>query len=234
MRRRRLSHSVGALVALAATPAFAEFNSSVTIESDDRFRGQSVSFSRPVASLDLTYDDPSGAYAGVTGTAVAQSGPRLLGLQAYAGYFARLVSGQAVDLGVTHSYYPNYYGKHIEAEYSEAYTGLITQHFSSHIFYSPHYFGSRDATVYGEVDSTVHPWRNWRLSGHVGVLRVTSGPTAPGGDAWRPDWRIGLSTSIHSFDLQLAWTGRAAAAADRYPLDVQSRQALVIGVTRGF
>src|SRR4051812_13205191 len=57
------------LLAIAA-PARAELAFSGTIASEDRFRGDSTSGHRPVATLTGAYDDPSGFYLGISFTAV--------------------------------------------------------------------------------------------------------------------------------------------------------------------
>src|SRR5437763_6883854 len=59
------------LLLAAALPAHAEVAFSGTIASDDRFRGETTSGHRPVASVSAAYDDFRGFYLGISFTAVA-------------------------------------------------------------------------------------------------------------------------------------------------------------------
>ena len=218
---------------LAAAPAAAEVRVTGVIASDDRFRGRSVSEGRPVASLDLAYDAANGAYVGVTTTGVAHAGPQLLAVQAYAGYVARLGTGPAIDVGVTHANYSSEYDGHNSGRYSEVYAGLVTRRFATHLYYSPDYFASGRSTLYGEIDSSVSPAPSWRISGHAGVLRVLHGPRGPGLRRPQYDWRIGVTKALGGFDLQLAWAG-AGPEPDYYAGRTRSRSGLVASLTRLF
>ena len=47
-----------------ASDAHAEFGGSVSLNSDARYRGHSMSDEQPALSVDANYDDPSGVYVG--------------------------------------------------------------------------------------------------------------------------------------------------------------------------
>src|SRR6476469_4008897 len=98
------------LLAIAA-PARAELAFSGTIASDDRFRGDSTSGNRPVATLSGAYDDPSGFYLGVSVTAVAAGDYGIKPLRSiqYGGYAKRLKSGLSLDFGITHRISSHYH-----------------------------------------------------------------------------------------------------------------------------
>src|SRR3954452_8818591 len=72
-RRSRASRLIlpALLLLAAAAPARAEVAFSGLVASDDRFRGDSTSGNRPVATLSLAYDDVHGPYVGISFTAVA-------------------------------------------------------------------------------------------------------------------------------------------------------------------
>ena len=76
-------------------PAVAEVGATVSVFSEARFRAYSLSAGRPVASLDLSYDDPGGLYGGLSATAVmgGEDSFRPLGLVLNGGYAKRLSSG---------------------------------------------------------------------------------------------------------------------------------------------
>src|SRR3954447_10821997 len=76
----------GLLLAIAV-PARAEVAFSGLIASDDRYRGESTSGHRPVATFPASYDDASGFYLGASFTAVAaRDGIEPLRSVQYAGY----------------------------------------------------------------------------------------------------------------------------------------------------
>src|SRR5436309_441909 len=85
-RHRATSSFAGALFAaapvFAPSPATAQASGAISIFTDDRYRGASLSDGRPVAILDFAYDAPSGFYGALTGKAATtrDEGLRPLGL----------------------------------------------------------------------------------------------------------------------------------------------------------
>jgi uncharacterized protein (TIGR02001 family) len=213
-----------------ATPVSAELGASVSISSNDRFRGHSLSQGRPVAALDLSYDDPTGIYLGgsATSVATAHSGLQFLGLQGNVGYARQLGSEITIDIGVVHSHYAEYFSGGYATNYDEAYLGLITQHVATHIYYSPDYFGRGYSTIYAEFDGIMRPAHKWRLNAHLGLLAQMRGHRAPG-----YDWRIGVARQLGAFDLQLAWAG-SGPAPDYYANREQARSGLTFVVVCAF
>ena len=57
------------LLSCWAAPASAQIGATASVFSDAQFRGYSLSAGRPVAILDFAYDDASGFYVDVSGTA---------------------------------------------------------------------------------------------------------------------------------------------------------------------
>src|SRR5262249_30709718 len=98
-------------VLLAASPTSAQVAGSVTLSSDLRFRGRSISDGEPAVSADLGYDHRSGIYvAASAATALSGEGPELVNVQENIGFAHRLRAGPTIDLGILHSDYPDYYG----------------------------------------------------------------------------------------------------------------------------
>lgn len=199
--------------------------------NDDRFRGRSLSEGRPVAAANLSYDSPGGFYLGgsVTGVDTAHTGPELLGVEGYAGYARRLASGPTIDLGVTNTRYTSYFSGGYAVDYTEVYAGVVFNHISSHIRYSPDYFRNGVSTLYADLEGVVEPLDGWRLNGHVGLLTQLAGPH-PTGKADAHDWRIGVSHKIGPIDLQVAWTG-AGPGADYYAGQLHGHDAVVFGAS---
>jgi uncharacterized protein (TIGR02001 family) len=184
----------------------AEVGATVSIFSDARFRGYSLSGGQPVGTFDFAYDDPSGVYADAAATGVIRRGgePAPLGFQLSAGYAKRLPSGTSIDFGVTNSTYSHYSNGEPRSSYTEIYAGISRGGLSSRIFLSPHYSEAGLWTAYGEVNGNVSPARNWTLDGHVGMLVPLRVPQY---ENYRAafDWRIGVTRDFGRFALHAAW-----------------------------
>lgn len=214
-----------------AAPARAEVGATVSVYSDLRFRGYSLSEGRPVGILDFVYDDQSGFYAGASATGVLSRGgdPAPLGLQLTGGYAKRLASGTTLDFGITHSSYSHYSSGARGSSYTEIYAGIARGALSSRIYLSPHYFGRGRWSAYAEVNGSVSPARKWSIDGHVGMhvpLRT------PLNERYRAevDWRIGVSRELGRLSLHAAWSD-GTPGYDFYRGRRHSRSALVLGAT---
>lgn len=218
----------------AAAPAAAELGAQVSAFSDTRFRGYSLSEGHPVGIVDFSYDDPSGAYAAISGSALASSrdGIKPLGLQLNAGYAKRL-SDVTIDGGVIHSAYSRYSSRGYANSYTELYAGLAYKFLSSRVAFSPHYFEHGARTLYGELDANVSPARKLHLTGHAGLLV----PLDYGDDSEsitaQYDWRIGISRDIGRASLHLIGTG-GGPGRDYYNGRAHERNAVIAGVSWAF
>lgn len=141
-----------------------------SVSSDDRFRGDSTSDNRPVATFSIAYDDVHGPYGGISFTAVAKDGVRPLRSIQYIGFAKRLKSGVSLDVGISHRISSHYYTGEYGREFVEAYVGVVGRRVSSHLFLSPDYDGRGGASLYGEADGLLLDRGDWSLNGHVGVL----------------------------------------------------------------
>lgn len=232
-RRSAVALLVALLLACPApAPAIAAVGASVSILNEDVFRGRSLSEGRPVAVGELSYDDLSGFYVGgsITGLATRHSGAQLLGLQSYAGYAHQIGLGPTLDIGITNARYTHYYSGSAGVDYTEFYAGIITDRLSSHIRYSPDYFGTGQAMLYGDLDGVLRPWDKWRLNAHAGLLIQASGPTLPHSARRRYDWRIGVSREIGRFSVQLGWAG-SGPGRDYYAGSPHGPSSFLFGAT---
>jgi len=222
---------VAAAFLCCAAPAHAEVGTTVSIYSDLRFRGYSLSEGRPVGIFDFAYDDPSGLYAGASAIGVLRSGgdPAPLGVQLTGGYAKRMQSGTTLDFGITHSSYSHYSSGGRGSSYTELYAGIARGRVSSRISLSPHYFESGRWSAYAEVNGSISPARKWSIDGHVGVhvpLRT------PSNERYRAegDWRLGVSRELGRLSLHAAWID-GTPGYDFYRGRRHSRSALVLGAT---
>lgn len=218
-----------------AAPAAAQVALSVSADSDDRFRGVSLSDAKPVVSATIAYDHDSGAYAGasVIGVEGPRDDPRVLGYIGYAGYSVRARPGLAWDVGVTTARYTAPTKGGYTAEYIEIYAGLVTETVSARLYYSPDYFGEGGQTLYGDVSGAVRLARRWRLFGHVGALAPLGGQAGFDGHRAYVDVRAGVAFSLGRCELRLAWT--AIDPQPYYPSGYpEARDGVVLGVSYGF
>jgi len=207
---------------------------SVSVNSDYRFRGYSLSYGKPVASAELSYDDRSGLYVNGAVTGVARSGSvGLLGYQTNLGFARRISPTVSIDAGVTHSLYRyRIYDINRSASYDEAYLGLNAHNISARLSYSPHYFRPDVTTLYVEVEAGFQPAAKWRLSGHVGALKYLTTPYDFDGRT-RLDWRVSASRQLGRLEIHSALSG--GSPRNRYSYDIgQTGVALTVGASLNF
>ncbi len=195
----------GSALILFSAPACAELGATVTLASQDRFRGYSVSDGYPATTFALSYDDAAGPY--VEGSIMLagnlSDGLERSRFEANAGYALRLKQGPTLDAGVVHAEYAGYriYGS--QAVFTEFYAGLITGHIQAHVHYAPTYFQRGVSTFYTDLDGTTEIAPRLRLSAHVGALFQLNGHHEAAGTRTQ-DWRIGASTDLRKLTFELA------------------------------
>jgi len=201
------------LLALAgASPASAEIGTSLSLASEQMFRGRSISQGRPTAGIDLSYDDRSGAYVGGQARFVYSRGDdvRWLSATSYAGYAWRARPDLTIDLGVVDTRFSSYSSLGRSTGYDEATIGLIGRHLSARVSVSPNWFGPNLYTGYGEVSGMIGSPTGWRLTAHGGILTWLYGARAPVVRKTRYDYRVGVGRTIGRFELDAAWVGIGA------------------------
>ena len=226
-RADRLCRQVAAALALLVSPfahatASAQVAGTLSVDSDFLFRGYSLSDGHPTATMQLSYDAPSGFYLNGAATGVLRQGdPDFLGYQANAGYARRVGTDLSVDGGLVHRWFRYSYAYHGypyrgSATYDEAYVGLSRGGLSGRVYYSPHYFVAGASTIYGEAEAGVEPASGIRLSGHIGALSYLTSPDIYHfDDRTRLDWRLSASKQIDRFDVHAAVSG-GAPEIDQY------------------
>lgn len=200
---RLLIFAFGTMVgATIATSATAQVTGNIAIDSDYRLRGNSLTNDHPALSAQLSYDHPSGAYAGLSGLAEIGGDTRFLGVVGNIGYAKRVDRHLTLDAGLLRSQIgaavPGSAGFH----YSEVYAGAYVGPLSARISYSPDYRTGSQSTVYGELEAGFEPVAKWRLSGHVGLLTyLNSSALYRSGEA-RQDLSISLARQLDRFELR--------------------------------
>jgi len=210
---------------MGTAQAQASVSGSVSVVSDYRWRGYSLSDGRPAAQATLAYDHPSGAYAGLFVSSVRLGAERETGIQGlgYAGYSARLASGVSWDAGVSYSDFsrPSNYA------YAEYHVGLAHVEWNARLSHAPRYFGQEYSASYAELNLT--PWSDRDLAPllHIGLLHSPRPEYL--GPRWIWDGRIGLAYSFGLTTVQLSWN---TVSRSRNGGGGDDRSAWVVRLTR--
>ena len=223
----------------AAGNGAAQLSGTLAGVTDYRYRGVTFSDRRPAAQAGLTYDDPSGWYAGAFGSTVHLDPPgggssRFQAL-AYGGYAMRLSSGLNLEAGGMYSVFAGSSG----LNYGEVFVGAATESFSARIHYTPRYFGTSSNSVYGEINVT-HPLVDAiRLHLHLGYLHYRY--DYPYGSLYgiKPtqnivDGRIGVRADIDRFQLEVAWVGISNHSASYFITGRNSPNGVVAALSISF
>lgn len=232
-RRNYLRTFVAGIVAAIPAPTTAaQFGGVVSIFSDDRFRGVSVSDGRPVGTLDLSVDASSGAYASLSATVVATRDEGLKALSAVfnGGYAKQLRSGLTVDVGLFHTRYSHYSGLSSARSFTEAYAGLAGKNIGGRISVSPDYLGVARWTAHGELDAHWDLSQNSTVEGELGLL-VPLEKTGYGRDIHPQfDARFGIARRAGPLTFHAALSGRSGSDAI-YGERRHGHVALVLGLS---
>ncbi|MEO8924300.1 MAG: TorF family putative porin [Caldimonas sp.] len=223
---RGLACAAGGL--LLATAARAQLGASIAVDSDYRYRGVSLSDSKPSARLTLNYDAPERWYAGASATRATLTQDTYSQWLGYAGWATAVVDGRSFEIGFDASHFTGVSGY----DFAEAYAGILAQRWSARLYYAPDYYGRHVQVVYAELNAHVPIDQQFRLFAHVGVLAPFGGA---GGDAdqSRSDVSAGAGLVVRGWDLHLA----AVAATRRGPYPAVfggRRAALVAGASFSF
>jgi uncharacterized protein (TIGR02001 family) len=235
---RRPGHGIraaatAATAALLPLAALAQWSGSLTIASDYRFRGVTLSGSKAAARLDANFDSSSGWYAG--GAAIgapAANSDRYGQLFGYGGYAMPLGSGRSLDFGANFSHFSGRSGY----DFAEAYAGLLAQRWSLRLNYSPDYFGRHLRTAYFDASAHWPVSDRARLFGHAGWLAPLGGGYPGDTDAQqaRADLLLGAGWTMGDADLRLAWTTVSPGGPPPAPDPQRSRGAWLLSLSYSF
>lgn len=233
--RRGSVSATGALLlpcGFGAFPASAQIGANISVATEDKFRGHSLSRRRPVAGLEVSYDDRRGIYIGGAATMVATADARIrpLTLELNAGYARRIGTRTTLDAGLIRSNRGRFANGGRATHYDEIYVGVIRGNFASHIYYSPDYLRARRSTVYIDLDAGRPLGSHWRLSAHGGVLLQFNRPL---GKPNQYDWRLGITRQLGQIDVQAGITG-GGPGPDFFVGERRARTSLVIGISHAF
>jgi uncharacterized protein (TIGR02001 family) len=204
------------LAALVSFGAVAQVSGTVSITSDYRFRGVSLSDNLPAAQVDLGFDHPSGWYAGLFASNVrldydnSAQGQAL----AYTGYAQRLGDGLSLDAGASYTGFSGLTGEG-EYNYAELHAGFTADSFGGRLSFAPNYFGQSLRTLYAEFNGSLATADRIRFVWHAGLLQIASGPISS--NRTNLDGRAGFEFALQAVRLQLARVASQGATA-AYPV----------------
>lgn len=205
--RRRHYVAVPLLVILLAAPcaAVAQVSGAITVASDNRWRGRTLSAGRPVTSVALAYDAPGGAYADAVATAALTGDLRIfpISIALDAGYAWRTSTGIALDLGVTRQEFSRHASGGRRAGYSEVYAGFSGRVLAARLAYSPDYFAIGSHTLYGSVEAVARPAPQWRFLAHAGSIIYLSPIRVPNLRTVEYDASLGVARTVGNLELRL-------------------------------
>ena len=218
---------------LQATLASAQLSGTVSVVSDYRFRGVSLSEARPALQATLAVDEPGGWYGGIFASTVQLPATAHTSAQgvAFIGFAGQLEPGLHWDAGVNYSAFT----KTPEYDYVELHGGVTWGDLSVRIHFSPSYFALDSASFYGEINAARRLSDRFTLLlhsgllvpiGHSGYVVQTPHPMA--------DIRAGINVQFSETAVQLAWVAATHAQAVYPGLDEHRRQTVVASISRAF
>ncbi len=223
---------LAALAICHTAPARAQIAGALSLDSDYRLRGISLSGLRPALSLAATVEHPGGVYAGGSVVAIRAPGGkvRILGHMAQLGYAIRDAGGTSWDIGVSNTDVEVQGVQRFDLQYSDIHVGVSRDNLSARIYVSPNYQGSVK-TAYLDLSATLNPAENWRISTHVGILKRLGSSTPRVSLRERYDVRVGLARDIGNLELRLE--GVVYRSSPRPRAGVQ-QVGLIVGGSLGF
>jgi uncharacterized protein (TIGR02001 family) len=207
----RLGRVLGVLALLVPGTVTAQVSGNVTLLSDYRFRGESLTEGRPALQAGINYDHPSGVFLGslVSNVRIA---PELDGASAqlYGGYSRPIEENATWDVGVV-TYVFSHPSTGPSYDYTEAFVGASSKTLSSRLYYTNSYFGGGKA-IYLEVNATRPIVDRISLVGHLGYVDLSQ-PREPPLNGQRRglvDFLVGLNVDVSGFTLGLSVVGTNA------------------------
>ncbi len=177
--------------------AHAQIAANVTLATSDVYRGESTSGDDGAASLEISYDHPSGFFAGASVTmAGGQHDPHFNGSIQYIGYTVQR-GETSFELGVIHRDYRDrsMFDVAYSAHYSEGFIGVSRRNLRLRLYVSSDYLRDSRTTYYGEVNARLIKSGKWSVNGHLGISLIPPDPGATGMRA-RYDWSVQASRPL--------------------------------------
>jgi len=193
------------LALLIAAPACAQVSGSVGVLTDYRYRGASLSDTKPALLVQGGYDFANDVYTGVLLASVRVDeeggGTEAMAL-VYFGRTGALPRNWHWDAGVQYAAF----SRSQEYDHGELYAGIGTRNAGVRLHYADDYFGVGPAW-YAEWDGRHAMSDRWHLVAHAGVTWLDAGHATHR----LTDWTLGAGLSLGNHEVQLLWIGADGA-----------------------
>lgn len=230
--------SVLATSTFFAAPALAQdeaaspvtVSGSVTLVSDYRFRGVSLSGGDPAIQGGVTVTHDSGFYVGTWASSIDDGGSDFYGdveLDVFGGWSGNVAEGVGLDVGLLYYAYPaNAAG--FDAEYFEPYAtitgslGPVTAKVGANYAWEQDSLGGNDSLYLRTDLATGIPNTPFSLSAHLGYTDGVLAPPLLAGTADDTgfDWSLGASATVFgSLTLGVMYTGVEGPSIDGFTDD---------------
>lgn len=203
--------TAAALVAAPATaddgagPAPISVSGSVTLVTDYRFRGVSLSGGDPAIQGGVTVSHTSGVYAGTWASSIDDGGTDIFGdaeVDLFGGWSGSVAEGVGLDVGLLYYAYPGN-AKGVDAEFFEPYATLSGQLGPVQAKLGVNYAWDQKAIagdnlyIHSELSSGI-PTTPVTVSAHLGYTNGSLAPTLLAGpsDDSAFDWSVGASATV--------------------------------------
>jgi uncharacterized protein (TIGR02001 family) len=203
-----------AIVVAAPSPAMAgddagpgpiSVSGGVTLVSDYRFRGVSLSGGDPAIQGSVTVTHASGAYAGAWASSIDDSGTDIFGdaeVDLYGGWSGSVAEGIGLDVGMLYYAYPGN-AKGVDAEFFEPYAtvsgqlGPVQAKLGVNYAWDQKALADESLYIHSELSSGI-PTTPVTVSAHLGYTDGSLAPTLLAGanDDSAFDWSLGASATV--------------------------------------
>lgn len=196
-------------VLFCSNAAIAQMSGHVSLLSDYRYRGESLTDGRPAVQAGLAYDHASGLFLGalasnvrIEPTASGASG------EIYGGYARSFGERKSWEIGAVTYFFPRPL-EPPDYDYSEVFVGASVNWLSARLYYSADYFHSGAHAIYSELNMEQPLTEHVAMLGHVGYLQtgspLHSASAERGGSLL--DFMTGISWNVSSFNVEFGVTG---------------------------
>ncbi len=200
------------LIASAAlvgpAPALAQLAGNVTLQSNQTFRGETISRDDPGIAVAISVDSDSGLYAGADASFAAGSGkPRFTAANQYAGYAIKR-GALSLEAGVVHRNYGSMFDTAYRMRFFEFYAGASLRRIRLRVYVSPDYLIDGRTTYYIDSSAGLATISRWKIDGHAGLSLIPPDLTERRGHLRSyVDWSLRASRPLGRFTFSAALTG---------------------------
>ena len=188
-----------------AGPAPVSVSGNVTLVTDYRFRGVSLSGGDPAIQGGITVSHDSGLYAGTWASSIDDGGTDIFGdaeVDLFGGWSGSVAEGIGLDVGMLYYAYPGN-AKGVDAEFFEPYAtisgqlGPVQAKLGVNYAWDQKAIAGDNLYVHTELSSGI-PTTPVTLSAHLGYTNGSLAPTLLAGtnDDSALDWSLGASATV--------------------------------------